>query len=159
MQENAPSSNTLSGNVHEIGLSSLMYVSRSSLSLGGDAAAVDEIVRCAVSRNAELQVTGALIYTELHFAQVLEGPALALRALMNSILKDKRHHDVTIVSRQRSAVRRFEAWAMAYDGPSAYLDRYVKPLIGTSESTPNQAEKAAQLFAKIQHLYGLSQNG
>lgn len=62
-----------SSNIHQLGLSSLVYVSRSTLALDGDAQAVNEIACSANARNAHLGVTGALLYTELHFAQLARG--------------------------------------------------------------------------------------
>lgn len=118
-------------NVRELGLSSLIYVSRSSLSLDGDAEATEVIVATSIARNSPLKVTGALVYTELSFAQVLEGPAAAIRELMRSISNDDRHGDVTIVAEQRVSTRTFGAWSMAYDGPSPFLDRHIKPLLGS----------------------------
>lgn len=116
-------------NVHELGLMSLIYVSRSTLAIEGDADAVNEIVSKSNSRNGPQRVTGAMIYTELHFAQVLEGPSRAIEELMSKIRRDKRHRDVTVLEQKTVAKRKFEDWAMAYSGPSPHLDRHIKPLI------------------------------
>ncbi len=125
-----------SSNVLDLGMYSLFYVSRSSLALEGDADAVNEIVSAANSRNGPLRVTGALIYTELHFAQLLEGPARAIEELMSSIRADKRHCDVTVVAERKILLRSFEKWEMAYSGSSPSMDRYLKPLI--SPVTPEK---------------------
>lgn len=143
------------GNLHELGIISLMYVSRSSLSLKGDYEVVDDIVRIALSRNAQLHVTGALIYTELHFAQVIEGPSSALGELMESIVTDKRHTDVTVVARHKISKRRFSAWSMAYKGPSPFLDRHVKPLVAAPNLARQGEEMVERLSNNIQRLYGL----
>lgn len=141
-----------SSNVHELGLSALVYVSRSTLSLDGDASAVDDIVTVANQRNAILRVTGALVYTELHFAQVLEGAAQSIGELMDSILHDPRHCDVTVVAEHKSTSRRFGSWAMAYAGPSPYLDRHLKPLISPRSSDKPRAELVEALITSIRQL-------
>jgi len=155
MIENYSSERDPLSNVHEFGLISLLYVSRSSLSLEGDYKAVGDIVQTALARNAALRISGALIYTELHFAQVLEGPESAVGELMTSIVKDARHSDVTVVARRPVARRRFGSWTMAYNGPSAFLDRHVKPLVA-SRTAPRDADKLVeQLLSNIQRLYDL----
>jgi hypothetical protein len=108
---------------------SLLYVSKSNLTLPEEAGEVLAIVATARRRNAELGVTGALVFTESRFAQVLEGDEEAIDALMLSILKDRRHEQVTVVDRTEVAMRRFPQWSMAYSGPSLYVDRHIKPLL------------------------------
>lgn len=141
-----------SSNVHELGLCTLVYVSRSTLSLNGDAAEVMDIVQVANARNALLGVTGALVYTELHFAQVLEGSARAIDELMASIRNDQRHRDVTVVAEHKTSSRRFGSWAMAYAGPSPYLDRHLKPLIAPRPSDRPRVELVEALVATMQEL-------
>jgi hypothetical protein len=138
-------------NVRELSLYTLVYVSRSALSIEGDAA-VDEIVKVANYRNAKLRVTGALVYTEIHFAQVLEGSKAAIAELMNSILGDQRHQDVTVVAEHKISHRRFPDWAMAYSGPSPYLDRNLKPLIAPRSWDKDRTELVERLINSIQRL-------
>jgi hypothetical protein len=52
---------------------SLLYVSRSRVAMPGGAAVVNAIVQGAVAWNGANGVTGALLFTERHFAQLLEG--------------------------------------------------------------------------------------
>lgn len=111
-------------------ITSLLYVSVSTLKLPDEAGEVYELVGVARSRNATLDVTGALIFTETHFAQILEGSAAAVEELMVSIRADRRHREVNTVSVIETPQRRFADWSMAYSGPSFYLDRHVTPLLG-----------------------------
>lgn len=113
-------------------ITSLLYVSVSTLKLPGEAHEVDDLVAVARSRNATLDVTGALIFTEMHFAQILEGSAAAVEELMVSIRADRRHREVSTVSVIETPQRRFPDWSMAYSGPSFYLDRHVTPLLGAA---------------------------
>ena len=137
-------------NVHELGLLSLVYVSRSCLALDGEADTVKQIVRTATARNKSLRVTGALIYTELYFAQMLEGPSHAVNELMSSIRRDARHSDVTVVAEHRQSMRRFENWAMAYGGPSPHLDRYIKPLMSPAISRMERSSLVDRLMTIMQ---------
>lgn len=139
--------------ISDWGLSSLMYVSRSALRIDGDADAVERIVEAAVIRNGSLQITGALIYTELHFAQVLEGPIQAVEKVMNSISRDGRHMDVSVVLNHRISARRFPDWEMAYMGRFPYLDRQVKPLLSPMLTADAKLRMGQQLASSIERLH------
>jgi hypothetical protein len=130
-------------------ITSLTYVSRSRLQ-PGEQATVDAIVDVASSRNADLGVTGALLFTEVHFAQVLEGAPDAVEELMKSIEADPRHKDVTVLEHSAIDERRFPRWAMAYSGPSIYLDRHLKPLLGTSLHDLEKRQLVARLVALME---------
>ena len=111
---------------------SLLYVSQVLLPHADRVGEIARIVEVSRSRNAALQVTGALIATYRFFAQILEGPPDAIEALMNSIRCDKRHRAVTVVREETLAGRRFPDWSMAYSGAAGYVDRTIGPLIGPS---------------------------
>lgn len=109
-------------------ITSLLYVSRSTLELPRQAQEIEDIVRVSRSRNASIDVTGALVFTERNWAQNIEGPAAAIDELMESIRRDSRHTDVDVVYHATIADRRFATWAMAYAGPSTFVAGNVLPL-------------------------------
>lgn len=80
-------------------MASLLYVTRSVIAPDDTATAVRAIVAVAQSRNADLNVTGALLFTGSHFAQILEGKAEAIGLLLASIRRDPRHRDIVVVDR------------------------------------------------------------
>ncbi|MBV9883509.1 MAG: BLUF domain-containing protein [Sphingomonadaceae bacterium] len=127
---------------------SLLYVSVSTLTPEQEREEVDKIVGVAQRRNAELSVTGALIFTGTHFAQLLEGPVDGVDALMRSISRDPRHNSVTVVDTGEATRRLFPDWSMAYFGHSRYIDRFVGPLFASSEDRPRTS---------IDRLIGLMQ--
>lgn len=108
---------------------SLLYVSRKRIEGPAESAALDDIVTVARARNATLNDTGALVSTSNHFAQILEGPAQAIEELMDSIHRDIRHSDVTVVRELPIAERSFAGWSMAYSGPSSYISSQIAPLL------------------------------
>ena len=116
-----------------MGLTSLLYVSVSTLTPEQEQDEVDRIVAVSQQRNRGLEVTGALILTGAHFAQLLEGPADGVDTLMHSISRDPRHRSVTVVATGEVTRRLFPDWSMAYFGHSRYVDRFVAPLVGNSE--------------------------
>jgi hypothetical protein len=76
------------------------------------------LLEVARSRNAKLGVTGALIFNEGIFAQILEGDEAAVREIFKSIQNDRRHSEIKVFPTQEYEHRRFEAWSMAFVGPS-----------------------------------------
>lgn len=118
---------------------SLLYLSSSNLT-SEDRGGIEAIVATARARNAALDVTGALLSTETRFAQVLEGPADSVEAVLASISRDPRHQDVRVVIDQDLPERRFGRWAMAYSGPSLLVDRKLKRLLARPAKGPELGE-------------------
>jgi hypothetical protein len=48
------------------------------------------------------------------FIQVLEGERSTVNRLYNTIIKDKRHHDVELVAIEEIDARKFPNWSMAH---------------------------------------------
>lgn len=110
---------------------SLLYVSRKRIPAALDEWTVAQIVEVARARNVTLNVTGALVATTDHFAQILEGPAAAIIELMDSIHRDPRHNEVTTLRVNAISQRSFPTWSMAYSGASTYVSRQIAPLVGS----------------------------
>jgi len=82
---------------------------------------IDEILANARQRNAKVNVTGALLFTEGRFVQALEGDRNEVRATYDRIEADPRHSNVEILSSQFSERRRFKLWSMAFVGDNEAL--------------------------------------
>ena len=108
---------------------SVVYASLCVIPPAFAAAQIADLVEKARERNATLGVTGALIYSEKHFAQALEGDAAALVELMQSIRRDPRHKDVIILEDAPIPRRRFEGWSLGYSGPSIFVDKIIERAI------------------------------
>jgi hypothetical protein len=135
-----------------MGIRCLLYVSESCLSWPEDAHEVDDIVAAARRRNEEVSITGALIYTRTHFAQVLEGEAAALHSVMASIREDPRHRNIHVVSDEPLSSRCFPDWTMAYSGPSFYVDRKIRPLLSEATDPERSRRAAAGLLALMREF-------
>ncbi|MEE4202419.1 MAG: BLUF domain-containing protein [Halieaceae bacterium] len=96
----------------------LIYVSCSNLT--GDtptvARAVQDLIIQSRKDNADRGVTGILLFSGNHFAQVLEGSADTLVELYSHILSDQRHHSPYTLAFEPIAAREFGDWAMAIRG-------------------------------------------
>jgi hypothetical protein len=139
----------LHGNQNDTQIISICYVSRSSLEGSEALEAVSDIVIFASSNNAQLRVTGGLLYTGVHFAQVLEGPQKHVEELLSKIERDGRHTAVTVVDRRPIKRRKFPSWAMAYSGPSPFLDRHIKPLLSPFVTGAQREELINSLQGKL----------
>lgn len=130
--------------VARMNLSSLLYLSR-SLMLRGDADQnVDDIVTTSRKWNPQRGLTGALLFTGEHFAQVLEGTDASIDGLMARVTTDARHDQIIVVAREQIVTRRFGEWSMAYSGPSQFVARHVTQLLN-GPTVPDQNRSAAWL--------------
>lgn len=80
---------------------------------------LEEILADARVGNKKKNVTGALIFVDDVFLQILEGEESVIRALMQSIAKDTRHSTVKIIYEAEVDSPAFGSWSMAYIAPSA----------------------------------------
>lgn len=112
---------------------SLLYVSR-RLATPAD---VRDIVEASRSRNARLEVTGALVASHSRFAQILEGPRPGVEVLMDSIRRDPRHTGVEVLLFDDIERRRFSGWTLAYSGASVFVDKLIGTLTERATARPD----------------------
>ncbi len=74
---------------------------------------LEHILAASRRNNAQDGVTGALLYFEGNFAQVLEGDFDAVQRTFERIQADDRHDDVVLLQAQPIENRMFGEWAMA----------------------------------------------
>lgn len=120
----------------------LLYVSKSLIEPSDAGKVVLQIVKHAEVKNAQLNVTGALIFTGQHFAQVFEGSPEAISTLMAHICDDPRHTNIVVAYKSTITGRQFFQWRMAYNGPTPFVSRQVTRLLETT-SHPD-AQRAAE---------------
>lgn len=112
---------------------SLLYVSKSLLPNAIADDVVPQIAAASVLANGRTGLTGALVFTGSHFAQILEGDRREIDKLLAAIHRDARHTELNIIERIDVHARRFAGWSMAYMGPSRFVSRHIMQLIeGTS---------------------------
>ncbi len=96
----------------------LVYYSRNAI-MGLDEevrTSVDAILEKSQRNNAAVGVTGALMFTDGQFAQVLEGSRGSIEGVFERIQLDERHGDVQLLSFERVPARIFASWSMAFVG-------------------------------------------
>ena len=72
------------------------------------------LLRVARQNNARENITGMLLYAERSFFQVLEGEEQHVTALFDTIRKDPRHHNLTVIIQEPIPERSFGNWTMGY---------------------------------------------
>lgn len=94
----------------------VIYTSRAAPRPPGQSeeAMIEAILATARRNNARNGLTGALIYQDGRFAQMLEGPPEALEELLARIARDPRHTDMEMLYTAEAESRVFAAWNMAY---------------------------------------------
>lgn len=128
-------------------LFSLLYVSHSAIGSNDADREIDRILASAHAHNPTVGLTGALLFTGTHFAQVLEGNEAAIDQLMASISHDQRHDQVTVVQHGPIAERQFSDWSMAYRGPSKFVSRHVTRLL--ANPSPAEQRRAAEWLTDL----------
>ena len=88
----------------------LLYVSRAARPL--NAPEIEGILAQCRAHNPALGITGVLCCSGQLFTQVLEGGRSAVNTLYNTIVRDPRHVDVTILHYEEISERRFAQWTM-----------------------------------------------
>src|SRR4029434_10023439 len=80
---------------------------------------LEKILEDARAGNQARNVTGALVYVDGVFFQLLEGDKAVVHNLMASIASESRHQSVKVFYEAEVEVRAFESWSMAYLAPTA----------------------------------------
>jgi hypothetical protein len=62
------------------------------------------------------EITGVLIFNDVRFGQVIEGPQDRIEALWTSIQQDSRHKNVQLIGTSVIPERNFSKWSMVFRG-------------------------------------------
>ena len=131
-------------------LISLTYVSECRVPVGNQDVMIQAILAFARESNAADGITGALLFTGLSFVQTLEGPEIAVSALMTRIEGDRRHTGVAVIDRHEVKARTFAHWSMAYSGPSVFVEREVaRALEGARGGRRNDVNRLLRLVREF----------
>ena len=88
------------------------YLSQSKLDWTDEA--IDELLERSKRNNATRKITGAMIYANGYFMQLIEGPQISVDELYSTIEADPRHEVLSLLHNQEIKDRHFSDWAMEY---------------------------------------------
>jgi hypothetical protein len=80
---------------------------------------LEDLLEQAQANNASDAITGALVYVDGLFLQVLEGQRSSVEALMGRISRDLRHETVQVLQAGDVPAATFSNWTMAYVSATA----------------------------------------
>jgi len=130
---------------------SILYISRISPEIASDHNALSAIVQAAKSWNAQVGITGALIITDLHFVQQIEGPSARIAELLDKLRADKRHSDITVIEDTVARERWFPRWSLAYSGPDTFIDQQLLPIL-KAPGGPARRDLAYRLITRLRAM-------
>lgn len=125
-------------------LRQLFYLSRAEAKLTDSD--VRQILQVSQRNNRRKDITGCLLYSGRHFAQVLEGGRAVIDDLLTRIAADPRHSGFVIASDQQVVTRKFPNWSMGILYKTDLEDRLEALLTGDHLSE----EGTADLFDQMQ---------
>ena len=134
----------------------LVYVSSATRPFSGED--LRALLLTCRKNNAEIGVTGMLLYKDGNFMQVLEGDEEAVRGLYEKIAEDPRHGGEMTLQQGFSEGRQFPDWSTGFrdldltDARSepGYSEFLNVPLTGREFSAdPSQAQKLLLTFKRI----------
>lgn len=94
-------------------LTRAIYVSDAVGQAGATALSLAEILGVAIRNNRLRNLSGALLFHDGRFLQMIEGAAPDVERLLADLTADPRHQDIRILVRGPVAARRFTGWPMA----------------------------------------------
>ncbi|PRX55205.1 BLUF domain-containing protein [Flagellimonas meridianipacifica] len=108
--------------------------------------------------NSKHNITGCLLYHDKKFLQLLEGEEKAVERLFKRIRKDARHHSMEIICEERSSLRLFDEWSMAFhdyglNGTSAHLKlKQIDNFFEKSDAFMKPSTLAIPFFANVKDI-------
>ena len=76
----------------------VFYISQNDVPEEAHTRELARILTTSLAANRAASITGALVSTPTHYAQILEGPREAVNAMMARIEADSRHRDVAVIA-------------------------------------------------------------
>jgi hypothetical protein len=104
-------------------MKSILYVSESQIGFSHAEDRLSSIVDYSRWWNESVGITGALVFTEKHFVQFIEGSEVAIDDMLIKLRSDARHTNVVVIETAEISSRYFGQWDLAYSGPDEYIDR------------------------------------
>lgn len=134
----------------------IIYCSKSTTPMQLDD--LEDLLEHAQSSNAAKGITGALVYVDGVFLQVLEGDKGSVADLMATIARDLRHDTVTVLREGEIPCAIFGDWNMAYvSATSEQVAQWagfsgasaIPEILTVIREDPNQAAQMAQGILRL----------
>ena len=128
----------------------LIYVSHAADGL--KSSDLYDILNKAHEVNANLGISGLLLYKNKRFMQLIEGQEDAVRGLYQKILQDPRHRDLIVLQEDTEPERQFPGWSMAFRNLNT-LPSADKLESGEIEFADDALERHSNKATQLLHLF------
>ncbi len=91
----------------------LVYTSISNQKMTNDD--LKALLNTSRRKNADLNITGLLLYLDPFFIQILEGKEDVVNNLFDSFSRDARHSDISLIYKKEIEERNFPNWTMGFN--------------------------------------------
>ena len=135
----------------------VIYISKAADDFTADG--LRQLTQVAARNNRLRDITGALLFIDNCFIQVIEGDESSMSDLIAKIEKDPRHHNIRIISDRLEDSRYFSEWSMGLiSTPDEEKPRVVRelrsvPETGDGENTSVTIMPLPHTVAMMQRLY------
>ncbi|MEH6517193.1 MAG: BLUF domain-containing protein [Halioglobus sp.] len=135
----------------------VIYISRAAY--GFSAAELHELAAISARKNQLQGITGALLFIDHCFIQIIEGEEHSMSDLLDKLEVDPRHHDMRIISDHLEDSRHFSDWSMGLVSTPDEEKKKVRSELRAvadithSENAFNTSMPMPHTAAMMQHLY------
>ena len=131
----------------------ILYCSRNSMtrSMEEQKSEIANILAKSRSNNSTRGITGALLFNSGFFAQVLEGPLEHVEKTFETIQRDMRHDDISVLECGNVPQRDFPEWSMAYASTDASQSASLAEL-NLADLLQHQSTAAAEISSLLRSL-------
>lgn len=126
----------------------LVYYSENRIPASKLASEIETILVASRRNNVLVGISGALMFSEGHFAQVLEGDQAAIESTFERIQQDRRHGNIHLLEFSPAPTRAFQTWSMAFIGAPESVSPEVRDIAIRSGFDPRRLD-GGELFNRL----------
>jgi acylphosphatase len=105
-------------------------------------------------KNAELEITGILLYRDGDVMQLLEGPEEAVKKLVQTIYADPRHRSVIQLLERKISHRTFPDWSMKFENLDGLRVKQLAKFMN-KQATLTADNKHLSPILRLLHSFGM----
>ncbi len=123
---------------------------------------LNELIEVSRRNNKKHSITGAMLYLESSFIQVIEGEDAAISHLLDKLRADTRHQNIRILSDHLVQVRNFQNWSMGVvkavevDEPQVLEELRLASTANPDPEDRGSIMPVSQTFMMMRRLYDTS---
>ena len=110
---------------------------------------VNELVQKAIIKNLRLAMTGSITFAGSDFVQLIEENAREILALYCAIVRDQRHHNITLIDYRRISRLSFPTWRLSYFGAATYVSEPIKILLHGRDHEGQAQQRLRELLSEF----------